>query len=145
MRLTKVSNDDKTLKDGKPANPTFNEVPQILVQRILQYQDNPTLESYTGFTAIIRKTTLLISMATMSQPYLEQLCKGKEPSERFNFWHSKPFDLLEPSGRREALRLIVGAIRYLATQKVQLWSSGLLSYMRARRCVRTDKISYLAQ
>ena len=84
-RLAEASSGDKTLKDGKPTNPAFDEVSQILVQGILQFQDNPTLESYTGFTATIEKTTLRISMATISQSYLEQLRNWKEPSERFNF------------------------------------------------------------
>ena len=46
-RLSKANSGDKAPKDGKPADSASDEVPQILVQGILQYQDNPTLESYT--------------------------------------------------------------------------------------------------
>jgi hypothetical protein len=98
-------------------NSATDEVPQILVQGILQYQDNPSLENFKGFRATIAKTTLRISMATMSQSYLKQLCQGKQPAETFDFWHSKSYDLREARDRREALRLIMGITRYLAAQK----------------------------
>ena len=52
---------------------------------ILQYQDNPSLENYTEFTASIEKITLRISMITMSHSFLKQLWQGEESSEPFNF------------------------------------------------------------
>ena len=51
-----------------------DEVPRILVQAILAYNQNPNSESYTGFVASINGTVLRISRALMSHDYMESLC-----------------------------------------------------------------------
>ena len=90
-----------------------HEVPQILIQGILAYNQNPTSESYTGFVVSIDKTVLHISMAAMSHAYMENLCQGNSSSECLQFCRSEPYDIAESDRRRELLRLIVGLFRFL--------------------------------
>jgi hypothetical protein len=97
-------------------NPATDEVPQILVQGVLQYQDDPNRESYTGIAVTLRKTLWRLSIATLSQSYIKEICQGNAPSEKFDFWHSESFDLRQQGDRREILRLIIGTMRYLAAQ-----------------------------
>jgi hypothetical protein len=101
------------VKDRSNTSIATQEVPQILVQGILAYDKNPSLDSHTGFVVSLDKTALHVSMAAMSRAYMENLGKGNPSSERLQFRRSQPYDLLEPDGRREALRLLVGLFRYL--------------------------------
>ncbi|KAL1966734.1 hypothetical protein VTN77DRAFT_3931 [Rasamsonia byssochlamydoides] len=93
-----------------------NEVPQILVQSILAYNQNPTLENYSGFVVSIDGTIVHISQAFLSHAYMENLCKGGSLlGEHLEFCRSESYDLLECDRRREVLRLIIGIFRFHIT------------------------------
>ena len=82
------------------------------MQGILAYNQNPDLESHTGFVVSVDRTVLHISMAAMSRIYIEKLCQGNSSIEHLQFCRSELYDLVECDGRREALRLIMGLFRF---------------------------------
>lgn len=94
-----------------------HEVPQILVQGILAYDRDPTLESHTAFVLRIDGSILQVSMAVISHTYMNELCHGRPFSEGFRLCRSVPYDFLERDGRREALRLFTRLFRLLEASK----------------------------
>jgi hypothetical protein len=84
------------VNDSNDTTIATHEVPRILVQAILAYNQNPNSESYTGFVVSINWTVLRINRALMSHDYMESLCQaGGHLSECLQFYRSEPYDLLE--------------------------------------------------
>ena len=65
------------MKDRSHIGITTREVPQILVQAILAYTKNPTLESYAGSVISIDGTILHVSKAVISHSYMEKTLPGQ--------------------------------------------------------------------
>ncbi|WEW56321.1 hypothetical protein PRK78_001764 [Emydomyces testavorans] len=90
-----------------------SEVPLFLVQAILAFQQNPTLQSHRAFVVRMRGNTLQVATATISSSYLDDLYNGRRPVEELRIYQSEPCRLLETSEQRKAIRLLFGLIRYL--------------------------------
>lgn len=95
-----------------------HEVPQIVVQAILAYNRDPTRESYPAFVLRVDRTILQVSMSALSRTYVEELCRGKPLSGSLRLCRSVRYDMLERDERREALRLLVGLVRFLDTSNI---------------------------
>lgn len=94
-----------------------HEITQFLIQAILMFQKNPTLETHTAFALRIEGIKLQFSSAVISQTYIHSLSHGNPLIEDLTFFHSVTYDLRESDQRREILRLIIGLLRCLdATQ-----------------------------
>lgn len=97
------------------------EVPQIIVQGILAYNRDPTLQSHTAYVLRIDGSVLQVSTAVISRTYMNELCRGRPFSEGLRLCCSVPYDFLERDGRREALRLPNGLLRLLEEGKERKW------------------------
>jgi len=94
-----------------------HEVPQVLIQALLAFQKNPALDVCKAFVLRMEGTKLQLSAASISRAYIDTLSQGKHLRDGFTVRSSKAYDLREPEERREALRLLIGLLRYLdATQ-----------------------------
>jgi hypothetical protein len=95
----------------------YHEVPQVLIQAFLAFQKNPALDIHRAFALRMEGTKLQLSAASISRTYIDTLSQGKHLSDGFTLLSSKAYDLREPEERREAVRLLIGLLRYLgATQ-----------------------------
>lgn len=83
------------------------------MQAVSAYNDNPTLDDYTGFVITMDGSILHLSKAVMSNTYVKDICNGRPSSENLKYYRSEPYDLLDQGGRREFLRAIIGLYRYL--------------------------------
>lgn len=54
-----------------------------------------------------------ISSALVSRAYIQSIQLGHVPTEDISLFRSGPYDLREQEGRREALRTLIGMMRYL--------------------------------
>ncbi|PGH34134.1 hypothetical protein GX50_03002 [[Emmonsia] crescens] len=91
-------------------------VPYLLLQAILKYERNPTLDSHTAFVVSMKGTTLQFNKGAVSREYLKDLIRRKVPSDPLMFLRSDPYELLEQDGRRECVRGFLGLIRNIHTQ-----------------------------
>lgn len=101
------------MSDHNHASITAHEALQTLVQGILAYDQNPSLDIYTAIVLRIDRTILQLSMAAISRIYLEELYQGRPLSEGLRISRSELYDLQECDRRREALRLIIGLFKFL--------------------------------
>lgn len=62
-------------------------------------------------------------VARISPVYMEELTHGIPLSEHLEVFHSESYDLCKQDRRREALRLVIGLLRYLATKEGELIST----------------------
>jgi hypothetical protein len=97
-----------------------HEVPQVLVQAFLAFQKNPALDIRRTFALRMEGTKLQLSAASISRAYIDTLSQGKHLSDGFTLLSSKAYDLREPEERREAVRLLIGLLRYLDATIVDL-------------------------
>lgn len=93
-----------------------SEVPQLLIQAVFAYLQNPGLEKYTGFVVSLDRTVVHVAKGVMTEKYLKSLCSGQALNGDLEFYRSEAFDLLERDGRREFLRVLVGMLKYLAEE-----------------------------
>jgi hypothetical protein len=89
------------------------EISQILAQAFCAYEQNPRLEIYTPFVLRIDGSTMQLSTATIHRVYMEELSEGRPLSQNLRLCRSEPYDLLDPGRRKDALRLLIGIIRFL--------------------------------
>lgn len=54
-----------------------------------------------------------ISSALVSRAYIQSFQQGRHPTEDIALFRSGSYDLREPEERREALRCLIGMMRYL--------------------------------
>ena len=104
-------------RDHDNTHTTAHEIAAILLQGILAYDQDPTLESYTGFVWHMDGTALQLSRATIPRAYFEELFQGKPLTEGLHVLRSELFDLRECAQRRDALRLIIGFFKFLYSKK----------------------------
>jgi hypothetical protein len=101
------------VKDNDHTSIASHEVPQILVQTILAYEQNPTLDTHKVFVLRVDRTVLQLSMAVISRTNMEDLYQGKPLRESLRLCCSERYDLREYDQRREVLRVLIGLLRYL--------------------------------
>lgn len=114
----KASSQTQQCKNGSdPARRPVTDVSKLLLLLVLAYQRYPIRKSYTSFVIDIHGTVLRVAMARVSNAYMANLWNAdlSDETERFHLYRSEAFDLREQHGRREALRLIIGMLRYLST------------------------------
>lgn len=103
----------QVIRDQATANLAKHEVPQLLIQAVTAYNDNPARDTYTGFVITMDGSILHLSKAIMSGGYMKDICEGRLPSENLKYYRPGPCDLLDQDGRREILRNVIGLYRYL--------------------------------
>jgi len=101
------------VKDNDHTTVASHEVPQILVQAILAYEQNPTLQTHKAFVLRVDRTVLRLSMAVIPHTYMEDLYQGKPLRENLKLCCSEHYDLRECDRRREVLRVLIGLLRCL--------------------------------
>ncbi|KAF3481403.1 uncharacterized protein GIQ15_04162 [Arthroderma uncinatum] len=67
-------------KGAYPLCTTEEVVPYLLLQAILKYNRNPTLETYHGFVVGVKGSTLQFNKGAVSREYLEGLIRTTSPS-----------------------------------------------------------------
>lgn len=90
-----------------------HEIPQILIQAILIFQNNPTLKTHQPFALRVDGTKLQLSSALIPQTYIQNLSRGNPLIGELTILHSVAYDLRDPEERREISRLLVGLLRRL--------------------------------
>lgn len=92
-------------------------MPYLLFQAILKFERNPTLESHSAFVVSMKGTMLQLNKGVVSQNYLEDLICYKVPSDSLSLLRSGPYDLLEQDDRRDFVRVFLGLMQNLRTQR----------------------------
>lgn len=90
-----------------------HEIPQILIQAVLMFQQNPTLKTYQPFALRVDGTKIQLSSAPIPQTYIQDLSRGSPLTGELTILHSVAYDLRNPEERREISRLLVGLLRRL--------------------------------
>jgi hypothetical protein len=101
------------VKEKADTSVVNHEIPQILVQAVLAYEKNPSLDNHTAFAVRVNGTVLQLSMAVIHHTYMEELYQGKPLNEGLTLFRSESYDLREPDRRREVVRIFIGLIRRL--------------------------------
>ena len=94
----------------------ISDVPKLLLQLVVAYQKYPSRKSYTAFVMSCHGVSLRIAMARVSNAYMMNIWNAdlSDETRRFHLFLSDNFVLRRQDGRREALRLIMGILRYLS-------------------------------
>lgn len=100
--------------------PLTHEIPHILIQAVLAFQQNPDLAKYRGYMIRQEGVYLTISSATVTRAYMQRVQEGQAPVQGFTLIRTPAFDLRHPEGRREALRSLVGLFRRVDEQWMDL-------------------------
>ena len=90
------------------------EVPQALLPAIMAYSRNPNLKEYHGLAICYDGKSMYVVKATISSSYMESFCTQKTTSEDLLLCRSKRFEVIDPHGRREIVRLGVSLMKNLA-------------------------------
>ncbi|KAJ9211908.1 hypothetical protein DTO166G4_6436 [Paecilomyces variotii] len=83
-----------------------HEIPQILIQAVLMFQQNPTLKTYRPFALRVDGTKIQLSSAPIPQTYIQDLSRGSPLTGELTILHSVAYDLRNPEERREISRLL---------------------------------------
>lgn len=77
------------VKDQDDTNIMTYEVPQVLVQGILAYDQNSSLDSHRAFVLRMDGINLQFSVTIIPRIYIEELCQGRPLSESLRLSRSE--------------------------------------------------------
>ncbi|OJJ33427.1 hypothetical protein ASPWEDRAFT_43487 [Aspergillus wentii DTO 134E9] len=99
------------------------EIPQILMQVNMAYNQNQNLEEYSGYIISIDGYRFTFGKATVSPEYVKCIYSGKPACEDLQFQRGPSFDITDRAERKEILRIIMGLARYFV-QRAEFFFAG---------------------
>jgi len=94
-----------------------HKVLQILVQKILAYNQNLTLKTHTAVVMHIDEIILQLSVIAILYIYLKELYQDRFLSKNLQISCSELYDLQEHDQQKKTLKLIINLFKFLNTQK----------------------------
>ena len=87
--------------------------PYLLLQLILVYERNSTLDSYAAFAVTMKGTTIQFVKANRSVSYVHDLIDHRTPRTPLMLAFSRPYDLLRQEDREEFMEVYYGIFKCL--------------------------------
>ena len=90
------------------------EVPYLIFQAILFYEQNSTLDNYAAFVGCMNGTTFQFAKGVFSHSYLHDLINHQVPSDSLKIYRSQPYELLEQEDRKEFVKIYIGLFQCIS-------------------------------